>query len=316
MLLRLASPSDPITNAVLTGFERSAPAIMQDLEFYIKTGSADSVKRAKATSTKSDIFRALNEDNTPDAYTPVYDPVAKKIVSFDVKVDVQLEDRNEDPEAELAQLTVIEAESVGYSLQEAFFEGNDDVSEGNPLSFKGLRALADEYGNIIQADYGIAPVGGADNTIITQQQQFIEELTNFFKRIRGGATHAYMHEDVKTRLLNIAKNLGYYRTAKDELGNEIEMIRGVIIRGAGYKENGDLLLPFTEADDTSSIFACRFGERTNLTCLTSVGVKARYAGQIGNFLINNVNMDAAMHLQAPTALYQLTGITLGSNDSP
>jgi len=306
MKLREISPSDPITSLVLTGFERSALAFTQDVEFYAKTGPADSVKRAKATATKTDTFRALNTDNEAPIYTPNYDPVVKKIVSFDVKVDVVLEDRNEDPEAELAQLTVIEAESHGYALQEAFFEGDDDESEGDPLSFKGLRSLAAATGKIITADYGVLPVGWS-NDVIAQQQLAVEELTNFAKRIRGGATHMYMHEDLKTRLLTIAKNLGYYRLSKDELGNEVEMFRGIIIRGAGYQENGGLLLPFTEESNTTSIFACRWGERTNLTCLTSVGVKARYAGQIGNFLINNVNMDAALHLQAPTALYQCKG---------
>lgn len=311
MKLREISPADPITSLVLEGFEKSAPVWTQDVEFYSKPGPADSVKRAKTTSTKTQIFRALNNNNTAPTWAPTYDPVAKKIVSFDVKVDVALEDRNEDPEAELAQLTKIEAESVGYALQEKFFEGNSDESEGDPLEFDGLRILAANLGNIVNAENGNVPVGNS-NTAISAQQLFIEELLRFFKRVRGGATHAYLNEDLKVRVLTVAKNLGYYRNSKDELGNEVDMIGTVIIRGAGYKENGGLILPFTETGNTTSIFACRFGERVDLTCLTSVGVKARYAGQVGNFLINNVNMDAALHLQNRSALYQLKGLSIAT----
>lgn len=308
MKLRVISPSDPVTLAVLAGLDKSALAFTQDVEFYSKPGPADSVKRAKDTALASQIFRALNTNNTPSTYTPTYDPVTKKIVSFDTSVDVSLEDRNEDPEAELAQLTMIDAENVGYVLQEKFFEGDTDQSE-DELGFDGLRKLATDLGNVVAATNALAPVGNSDANF-SAQQLFIEELLRFFKKIRGGATHCYVNEDIKIRLLTIAKNLGYYRLSKDELGNEVDQIGSVIIRGAGYKENGDALLPFTEDGNTSSIFACRHGERTNLTCLTSVGIKARYAGQVGNMLVNNVNMDAVLHLQAPTALYQLTGLAL------
>jgi hypothetical protein len=88
------------------------------------------------------------------------------------------------------------------------------------------------------------------------------------------------------------------------------------VRGAGYQEDGDTLLPFTESvggdSNCSSMFFARWGERRDLTLLTSVGVRGRYSGQVGNFIINNVNLDAVLHLQNPTALVQSRGWRIDS----
>lgn len=134
--------------------------------------------------------------------------------------------------------------------------------------------------------------------------------------VRGGAQFAYMNEYLKIRWLTVAKALGYYRQSKDELGNVIDVIGNVIIKGAGYAKAGTPLLPFTEtcgiSTNTSSIWCVRWGERTNLTCLTSVGLKGRYSGQVGNQIINNINLDMTMHLQDATSLVQLKGFYIDS----
>lgn len=312
MLLRQISPSDPVTNLVLEGLEMSAP-ILQDVQLYAKAGAADSVKR-KRDGTVTAIFRSLNESNSATPPTPVYDPVAKKIISFDAKVDVVLEDRNEDPEAELAVQTKLEAISAGYVLQEKIFEGDadDDAEE-----IDGMRELVQSAKIVPVAVDGIVLQLGNSDAAVQLQQTAIEKLLQHFAMVKGGASHAYMNEYLKIRLLTIAKNLGYYRVSKDELGNFIEQIGSTIIRGAGYKEDGSTLLPFTETVGNSSncspIFLVRWGERVDFTALTSVGVKARYAGQSGNFITNNVNLDLALHLQNHSALYQSTGWRLASS---
>jgi len=310
MLLRAISPSDPVTNLVLEGLLMSAP-ILQDAEFYSRAGAADAPKKARDGGTTG-IFRSINEDNTATPPENTYPSTAKKIVSFDVKVDTVLEDRNEDPEAELATQTRLEAEDAGWLLQEKFFTGDVD---SDAEEFDGFGELIPVANIKPVATHGLQIVLGNTDTKVTAQQTAVEALQKFFATVRGGATHAYMNEYLKIRLLSMAKSLGYYRLSKDELGNEIERIGQVAIRGAGYKKDGTPLLPFNEtvgnSTDCSSIFACRWGERVNLTCLTSVGVKATYAGQIGNFLINNVNLDMAIILQSDSALHKSTGWRLG-----
>lgn len=305
-LLRAISAGDPVSNLALEGLEQTCP-LLQDVQFYTRDGAADSVKQSREGTAKTKITRSLNEDNTATPPTPVYAPVTKKIVSFDAKVDVVLEDRNEDPEAELAHQTRLEAIEAGWALQEMFFEGDSGADAEN---FDGMKNLVDASWIINTDTNGTQlPVGGDAQR--AAQQTAVEKLMQHFARVRGGATHAYMNEFLKIRWLTVAKNLGYYRQSKDELGNVIEMIGTVIVRGAGYKKDGTTLLPFTEtvgtSTDCSSIYLVRWGERTDLTALTSVGVRGRYAGQIGNYLINNINLDAAVHLQNKTALVKSTG---------
>ncbi|MFQ5633080.1 MAG: major capsid protein [bacterium] len=306
-LLRAISPSDPVSRLALEGLEQFAP-ILQDVEFYQRPGASDNPKKAREGTVPTSIFRSLNEDNTATPPAPTYPAITKKIVSFDAKVDTLLEDRNEDPEAELAYQTRLEANEAAWILQEKVFEGD---SGSDPEEFDGMRNVVAAGQILTTATNGLQIPTGNSDANVTAQQLAIEKLLNHISRVRGGATHLYANEDLINRLVTVGKNLGYYRTSIDEFGNQIERIRNVILRGAGMKKDGTLLLPFTEtvgtSSDCSSIFMVRWGERVDLSALTSVGVKGKYAGQSGNFLINNVNLDMALVLQNDTALVQSKG---------
>jgi hypothetical protein len=306
MKLAQASAGDPVSALALVGLSKNAP-ILQDAEFYIKPGAADNVKHAREGAAKTKITRSLNEDNTATPPTPVYNAATKKIVSFDAKVDVVLEDRNEDPEAELAVQTRLEAEEASWELQEMFFEGDTGADAED---FDGMRNLVQTGQVLTTATNGIqVPVGGDAQK--SAQQTAVETLLQHAARVRGGATHMYMNENLKIRFVTVAKHLGYYSMSIDKFGKMIESIGNIIVRGAGYAKAGTTLLPFNEtvgsSSDCSSIFFTRWGERVDLTVLTSVGVRGRYAGQIGNYIINNVNLEAVLHLQADTALWQSEG---------
>jgi len=307
VLIQQISPGDPVSQLAIQGLMETAP-FLRDCQFYSRSGSSDLVKEEREAETPSTIFRSVNEDNTATGPSPNYLSVPKKIVSFDAKVDVILEDRKEDPETELAHQTRLKANEAGWILQEKFFEGDSAV---NSEEFDGLRNLVNTSWVYDIDTNGIQLTLGNSDTAVANQQKAIEALLKLFEKVRGGASHAYMNPFLKVRFLTVAKNLGYYRMSKDELGNTIEMIGDVIIRSAGFKKDGTPLLPFNEtvgtSTDCSSIFAVRWGERVDLTALTSVGCKGRYAGQIGNFLINNVNMDMTLVLQDPSAIVQAKG---------
>jgi hypothetical protein len=305
MLLPQISPSDPVTSQALRGLQESCP-ILADVEFYSKNGPADHVKKAPSSSD-TDTFRDINEDNSPTAATRDYKSFGKKIVSFDAKVDVVLEDRNEDPATELATQTYLEAKERGYVLQKKFFDGD---SASNSDEFDGIKNIV-QSANIITPDDNIGVMLGNSDTHRQAQQVALETFIRTARKIKGGATHAYMNGLLKIRWLTIAKELGYYRNSKDSLGNEVEMIGNIILRDAGLDTSGDDILPFNETvnseKNTSSIYFTRWGERTDLSVLTSKGLVGRYSGQHGNFYINNVNMDAVMVLQDDTAVYQHKG---------
>jgi hypothetical protein len=121
MLITQVSDNGPISQVALEGLMANAP-ILSDAQFYTKPGPADSVKHTREGAVKSKITRSLNEDNTATPPVPVYNAAVKKIVSFDAKVDVLLEDRNEDPESELVYQTRLEAEEASWSCRLCFLK--------------------------------------------------------------------------------------------------------------------------------------------------------------------------------------------------
>jgi len=309
MLLSQISPNDPVSALALAGMlgdgllrPASCP-ILFDAQFYTKSGAADSVKNAREAADKTLITRALNANNTATPPTPTYSPVTKRIVSFDASSDVLLEDRNEDPEAELALQSRLEAYKAGFVLQEMFFEGDNGVT---PTDFDGMRNIVDA--SYVYEDGLLVPVGG--DAQLEAMQLALEKFRQTAAIIQGGASHVYMNEWLKIRWISLAKRLGYYDRIQ-AFDQNIDTIGGIIVRGAGYNVDGEPLLPFDETVDgtanCSSMFFCRWGERVDLTVLTSVGMKGRYAGQIGNQILNNFNMDACLHLQNTTALVQSAG---------
>lgn len=308
------SPGDPVSNLALEGILTTCP-ILQDVEFMPKPGSSPYLRDAREGTVLASYFRSLNENNTATPPTPAYSAIPKKIVSFDAKVDVVIEDRNELPEAELALQTRLEAIEAGWALQYKIFFGDDGV---NAEEFDGLDTLvhADWDLSLADAAFGSNADGhlielGSDNSAVLSQQKAIEYLLTFMSMVRGGASHIYMPEALKIRLLTVAKNLGYYRQSKDELGNSIDIINDTVIRGAGRQKDGTEVLGFSEivgtSEDCAAIYGVRWGDGIDLYAITSVGVKGRFAGQSGNFITNNINMDMAFHRQNNTALVKLTG---------
>jgi hypothetical protein len=309
MLLREISPSDPVTTVVLRGLEFSAP-ILQDAQFYPADGNADSLKERRESAAKAKITRGLNEENTPAPPTPAYVTGTKKIISFTSTVDRILEQRNADIEAELFTETYNDSVQAGYRVQDLFFNGDVAADAEN---FDGLFNVVNSSYVYEGVDDGgvLVPVGGSDDTI-ADKEVAVERFLQSAERVKGGAQVCYMNNALKVRWLTVAKSLNYYRSSKDELGNTIDMINDVVIRGAGRTSTGSYLLPFTEDDglgnsNTSSMFFVRWGEKTDVTVLTSIGVRGEYDGPVGQQYQNSVNGDAVIMLVDPTALVQVKG---------
>jgi len=314
--IREVSPQDPISQRALDGLEETAPILTQgEIEFYTRDGDQDRVQKA-GDSSDTELFRSQNTDNSPTPRSNDYADAVKKILSYDAEADVILEDRNRDPEEELTDQTYLESRERGYIFQNKIFEAD---SATNADEFDGMRVQVPS-GHVIEPDDKIVmPLGGDSKK--QAQQEAIEEILKFFERVPGGAQVAYVNNFMKIRLLAIAKSTGFYGQSKDELGDTIDMVGDTIIRGAGRKKDGSSVLPFSESftdssstthTNTSSIFACRWAERADLTMLTSVGLKGRYAGQSGNMITTNLNMDAQLVLQDDNALWQKRGFALSA----
>lgn len=314
------SASDARTTLVLDNFIEAAP-IIADLNaedaFYTREGDSDRVREGRDADSGG-IFRGVNTDNNPSAANVTYVSGDKKIVSFTATVDKINEQRGNDIDSELAYETGAKAENAGYRFQKAMFEGDSGT---NADEIDGFRAQAS--GDQVEEpdEKLVVPLGGDAQK--QAQQEFMEYFMTWMDSIPGGADYVYVNGKLRTRLLLVAKNLGFYRQSKDALGNEIEMIGDVAIQSAGWGPDRNRLLPFTESftdlngtthDDTSSAFAARYGTRRQTTMLTSQGgCMVDFDGNYGsNHIAHHVNMDTAPIVQEPEALQQLRGLALSA----
>lgn len=312
------SATDPRTTLVLNNFVQAAP-IIQDLNaesaFYTRNGDSDRVREGR-DSTGGSLFRSINADNNPSAANVTYVSGDKKIISFSPKVDKINEARGNDIDSELAYETAAKAENKGYAFQTAMFEGDSGT---NADSIDGFRSLVASANVEEPPEKLVIPIGG--DAVKQAQQEFFEYFFNWLEAIPGGADYAYMNNKIRNRMLMAAKNVGYYRQSKDALGNRVEMVGDVVVRGAGHKADRSLNLPFNESytddsatthNDTSSIFAARFGTRRQVTMLTSQGGFLVDFEEKSNHLYHHVNADVAPIVQEPDALQQLRGVALSA----
>jgi hypothetical protein len=156
------------------------------------------------------------------------------------------------------------------------------------------------------------PVGG--DSVKSIQQEAIEKLLEEAEWVQtyalNGTIHAYMNGVLKVRLLTIAKNLGYLSQVQRPDGGAVDNIIGdkIIIRSAGLDYLGAYLLPFTETDNSSSIYFVAWDENgTGVHLLTSVGMLGEYNGRVGNFYQNNFNLDAVLACRHTKSLIRSTG---------
>lgn len=306
--LREVSPTDPVTTRALDWFEEAAP-VLEDLEFVVESGNASRNKDRADAADSSSLFRDLNEDVDGTAADRNYETVPKRIVQFKAKVDSVLEDRDEDPEGELMEQTEEEAYIKGFEFQNAVFNADNGT---NAKAFDGFEAICAAKGLVTTPASPITvPLGNSDANR-TAQQQAMEKLINFFKWVK--ASHAYMPVQLKTRLLTVAKALNYYRSSKDALGNEVEMIGDTIIRSAGFAadQSDEEVIKFNETvggnSSTASIFACNHSEM-GLKCATSAGMVVRNFTE-GDFLVNSGNLDMTIVLTNSRNLHQYQGWAL------
>lgn len=299
MNIRQASPGDPLTNAALDAMIEVAPAL-NDLEFYTRPGTADTLYEDFDAAAKTKITRSLNDSaNSATAPTPVPQTITKKIVSFDATVDTVYLQRGYDAPSEMTTQLRREARQAGFKLQAMIFEGDAAVDAED---FNGLRKIAKTaYKNTLGR---IVPAGTGDS-IVAAQQLAVEAFLNQAAILRAANPVAYMNENLRARWVTVAKNLGYYRQSIDELGRFIERIGNVVLKGAAYGADGAALLPFTESANggsSSSIFFVEHAENDKVTALTSVGFVAEDNGKVGNKFVVNCNMDIELGIRTPWSL--------------
>jgi len=308
MKLQQISKKETLTQRVVGRMTKYAPILML-AEFYSMVGNAD--KPRKSATASGGKFRPLDDDFPANQVTPQFADVALKIFGDKVQVDVAHERRGGD----IASVRLSELDNFSKNLGKEFQNQFTNGDSGTATNFDGIKKLVPSAQKITPAENGIEVPMGNDNASKKAQQIFLEQLFSLLEKIDGGAQLLYMDSKTLSRLNSVAREFIRYERDKD-FGIRIGYFNEVPIILSGYAKDGSLVIGHNEtvgtSDDCTSIYAMRFGERSDLTIATNIGVEVTDMGKVGPHYVHNVELDAAPALLNNKALARLEGIRIVS----
>lgn len=305
MKIQQMSANDAITQAVVAKMLANS-SVLPFAEFFPIVGNADYVR--KAASASGGAFRAVNSDYAANQITPAFDTPTLKILGGKVEVDKAHERRGADiPSVRAAELLSF-GENLGKQFQNFFFNGDDTT----PEQFDGLKLTVPAGQKNTAATNGYSvPLGNSDANK-TAQQGFLEKLNALFAKVTMGPQIIVMDGITLTRLTSIARE--YIKYEINQFGNQIAYYNGIPVLDAGFDKDGNRVIPHTEtcgtANNCTSIYSIRFGERSNLSIASNVGVEVKDLGVVGVHYTHNVDFDLDLSLLNDKAVARLEGLII------
>lgn len=305
MKLNEISGKDTLTARVVAMLMTFAP-ILQFAEFYSMVGNADNLRKEATASGGS--FRALNSDFASNEVDPVFASVALKILGDKVSVDKAHERRGGD----IASVRLSELDNFSKKLARQFqnYFVNADSAVAN--QFSGLKKIMPAGQKITPATNGIQVTLGNTDTAKKQQQVFIEYINQLIESVENGAQLLMMDTTTLSRLDSIARE--FIKYDKTNFGTRIAFFNEIPIILSGYDKAGAKVIPHTEtvgtSTDCTSIYALRFGEKSDLTFATNIGVQVDDLGLVGVHYTHNVDLDLDLALASDKAVARLEGVRI------
>eukprot|EP00825_Cyclidium_porcatum_P011855 TRINITY_DN16131_c0_g1_i1.p2 TRINITY_DN16131_c0_g1~~TRINITY_DN16131_c0_g1_i1.p2 ORF type:complete len:173 (-),score=29.97 TRINITY_DN16131_c0_g1_i1:114-632(-) len=129
-------------------------------------------------------------------------------------------------------------------------------------------------GQILKAaENGLSVTLGNSDAAKNAQQKFLELVQQLLTAVDGGAQVLFADGKTISRLTTIARE--FITTQVNEFGQPVKYFNNVPILSAGYDNAGGLVIGHAEAcgnaNNTTSIYAVRFGEKADLSIGTNVG---------------------------------------------
>lgn len=304
MKLQQISANDTLTQQVVSQMISRA-TVLEFAEFYPMVGNADYTR--KAASASGGQFRALDTDYPSNIISPAFANLVLRILGDKVQVDRAHERRGLDIASVRARELLNFGQNLGKQFQKFFFNGSGSGNE-----FTGLKLLVPAGQKITPAANGISVTLGNDNTAKTAQQTFLEQLNTLIQKVDAGAQVLFMNARALSRLTTIARE--FITWQPNTFGTMIPYYNGIPLRDAGYDKDGNLIIPQNEtvgtSTDCTSIYAVRFGEASDLSIATNIGVEVKDLGLVGVHYIHSVEFDAVPVLLNDLAVARLEGIRL------
>lgn len=305
MKLNQISKSDTLTSRVVSILMSRAP-ILQFAEFYGMTGNADYLRKA-ATATGG-AFRALDANYPANVITPAFDNPTLTIMGDRVQVDKAHERRGND----VASVRLSELDNFAKNLAKQLQNYFINADSANANQFDGLKKIMPAGQKITPAANGIAVTLGNTDTAKKAQQVFLETLNSLIETVEGGAEILLMDSVTLSRLDSIARE--YIKYELTNFGTRIAYFNQIPIILGGYDKDGARVIPHDEvvgtSSDCTSIYALRFGERSDLTIATNVGVEVTDLGIVGVHYEHNVELDLDLALLNDKAVARLEGVRI------
>lgn len=284
---------DPLTSGVVEIFASENPVIA-NLPFINLAGSA---YRYNIEQTLPGVaFRGFNEGYVES--TGVINPTteALTILGGDSDFDVaQIAMQTGDNDTRAVH-DGMKAKAAALTHLRTFFDGDTTV---NTKEFDGLnRRLT---GNQVLT----AGVNGGAVTF-----QMLDELID---SVRGTPTILLCNKTIRRSIRAMARNLGALTIHTDQLGRELESYAGVPFGLIEEDETGAEILGFDEvqgtANNTTSIYACRFGADT-MHGIQTAPISVRDLGEVSDkpALRTRVEWYSGLVIKHPRAAARLKGV--------
>lgn len=306
MKLHEISSHDELTQQVtLRMMERAT--VLHYAEFYPIAGNTEYARKTATASGGQ--FRALNTNFPNNVISPAFANPALKILGDIVQVDQAHERRGGDVASVRASELLNFAGNLGKQVQNYFFNGDTDVSVNQ---FDGMKKLITGAQKITASTNGLSVDLGNSDTAKMKQQKFLELIDQLIGTVEGGAQVLFMDNKTLSRLSSIARE--YITTTTNRFGVPVKYYNGIPVETAGYDKDGNHIINQAEtcgsANNCTSIYAVRFGERADVTLPTNIGVEVLDQGLISSFYTHRVELDLTLAVLNDKAAARLEGIIL------
>jgi len=307
MRIHQISPGDAVTSQVIAKMVSHA-SVLNFAEFYRMSGNADYLR--KSSSASGGRFRALNSNYPANVVSPSFANPVLKILGDKVEVDKAHERRGIDVASVRASELLSFAGNLGKQFQNYFFNG---YTEDNSDAFDGLKYIVPSSQKITASANGLTVSLGNTDAAKKAQQNFLEVLDQLIEKVDGGAQVIFMDVKTLSRLTSIARES--VTVSPDEFGKPLYYYNQIPVVTAGYDNAGNKVLPHDEVVGSSgavctSIYTARFGERTDVTLPTNVGVEVVDLGLVGVHFVHAVEFDTTLVLANNKAAARLEGIII------
>lgn len=221
-------------------------------------------------------FRAVNGSYAESTGTVNPKTESLVILGGDADTDKFIAQTRSNINDQRAIQTALKTKALAFKFQDTFFNG-DTAIDAN--SFDGLKKRL--TGNqVISAD-----TNGLDiDANVANMNLFMEALDALIYQVAGKADALYMDSKTLLKVKSIARQLNYFDKTVDAFGRSVFAYDGVPFFEAGENAAGSKVIGHTEtqgsANNTTSIYAVKFGADEYVSGLTNGGVQVYDLGEL------------------------------------